>query len=124
MSLFDWLLVAHLFGDFALQADNMAFNKARQWPWMLRHVGCYMIPVTLVIVAYSWTQHISAWWVLLALLFVAGTHIVLDRRTFTLAWMRMVRMSPDHPWLPIVVDQVFHILVLAIVAQVLVTVSG
>ena len=124
MSLFDWLLVAHLFGDFALQADSMASNKEQQWSWMFRHVGCYLIPVTLVIGVFALTQHIPAWWALLALLFITGTHIVLDRRTFTVAWMRLVGASPDHPWLPIVVDQVFHVLTLAIVAQVLVVVSG
>lgn len=124
MSLFDWLLVAHLFGDFALQADSMASNKRQQWPWMLKHVGCYLVPIILVIAAYAWTRRISAGWAVLALLFLAVTHVVLDRRTVTVAWMRLVGMSPDHPWLPVVVDQVFHLLTLAVVAQFLILVSG
>ncbi|NIV40692.1 MAG: DUF3307 domain-containing protein, partial [Anaerolineae bacterium] len=41
MSLFDWLLVGHLVGDFLLQTDGMAKYKADSWTWMLRHVGLY-----------------------------------------------------------------------------------
>ena len=42
MSLFDWLLVGHLVGDFLLQTDRMARYKAQSWSWMLKHVGIYL----------------------------------------------------------------------------------
>jgi hypothetical protein len=37
--------------------------------------------------------------------------------------MRFVGISAELSWLPIVIDQVFHLLILAVVAQVLVLTS-
>lgn len=124
VSLFDWLLVSHLIGDFLLQTDQMAEHKSGQWSWMLAHVGIYMVLVIPVVVGYAWTHHSPAWLVLSVLLFLAGSHVFLDRRGFTVWWMRLVGISPEHPWLPIAVDQVFHVLALTIVAQGLVLASG
>ena len=120
MSLFDWLLVAHLVGDFLLQTDGMAKYKATDWSWMLRHVGTYLIIMTAVLVAYALAHPVPLVLVVALLLFLAATHIVLDRRTFVLWWTGLVGASPEHPWLSIVVDQVFHLLTVAVVAQVLV----
>lgn len=124
MSLFDWLLVAHLVGDFMIQTDSMANHKVEDWPWMLRHVGSYMVIVSGVLLAYSLAHHLPLWQIVLALLFLAATHVLLDRRGFTSRWMRLVGMSPDHPWLNVVIDQVFHILTLALVAQFLTLGTG
>lgn len=124
MSLFDWLLVAHLTGDFLLQTHNMAEYKATDWSWMLKHIAVYMTLMTAVLVGYGWSARVPFWMLMVAWLFLAGTHIVLDRREFTLKWMRITRVSPDHPWMPIMIDQVFHLLVLAATAQVLVLFSG
>ena len=120
MSLFDWLLIGHLVGDFLLQTDSMAMHKGIRWSWMLKHVGLYMVVVGAVLIVYALMHPLPAWLMAASLLFICVTHIVLDRRGFTEWWMRLVRISPDHEWLPVVVDQVFHLLVLAIVAQVLV----
>ncbi len=119
MSLFDWLLAGHLVGDFLLQTDRMAGNKARSWPWMLAHVGCYMASVTLVTLIYSWQHPLSPGRVVAGLLLAAATHVGLDRRDFTAWWMRSVGISQEHPWLAIVIDQVFHVLVLVIAAQIM-----
>jgi hypothetical protein len=124
MSLFDWLLVGHLVGDFLMQTGRMAKYKAQSWPWMLKHVGLYMVVMTAVIGAYALTHPLPLWLVVVMLLFIAGTHIALDRRHFTQSWMRAVGVSTDHPWMPVVVDQVFHLLVLAVAAQVLVMAAG
>ncbi|MEJ2732724.1 MAG: DUF3307 domain-containing protein [Anaerolineae bacterium] len=124
MSLFDWLLVGHLVGDFLMQTERMAEGKVQSWPWMLKHIGLYMAVMTAVIGAYALAHPVSTWLVVLVLLFIAGTHIVLDRRHFTQGWMRLVGVSTDHPWMPTVVDQVFHVLVLAVAAQVLVMAAG
>lgn len=124
MSLFDWLLVGHLVGDFLMQTEMMAKCKVQSWPWMVKHVGRYMAAMMAVIGAYALTHPVPFWLVVVVLLFIAGTHVVLDRRHFTQGWMRLVGVSTDHPWMPIVVDQVFHVLVLAVVAQVLVMVTG
>jgi hypothetical protein len=124
MNLFEWLLVGHLVGDFLLQSDSMADQKGRQWTWMFRHVGAYMLVLTVVLVGYWLAVPLPVWPLAVAWLFLLATHIILDRRSFTQAWMRLVGMSPDHPWLPIVVDQVFHVLTLAVSAQFLVLVTG
>jgi len=123
VSLFDWLLVCHLIGDFLLQTYSMAVGKEQDWSWLLRHVGVYMVLITIVAIHYAVVHHVPAWVVIAALLFVAGTHIILDRRTFTKWWGRHIAKIPDHPWLPIVHDQVFHIVTLAIVAQAMVLAS-
>ena len=120
MSLFDWLLVGHLVGDFLLQTDNMARYKERSWPWMLKHVGAYMAVMVIFIAAYAVSHAVPLWVAGGGLLFIGGTHILLDRRDFTQGWMRIVGISADQSWLSIVVDQTFHLLVLAGVAQILV----
>jgi hypothetical protein len=124
VSLFDWLLVCHLAGDFLLQSNNMAKRKADDWAWMFRHIAAYMVAITIMIVRYTIRHGLPAWLALTALLFVAGTHIILDRRGFTNWWMRRVIKTSDRPWLTIVADQVFHVITLAIVAQVLALARG
>lgn len=124
MSLFDWLLIGHLLGDFVIQNDNIAKNKPQRWPLLLSHVSLYMVVMIPIVVVYAFTHPLPFWLAVSALLFLSGTHIILDRRDFTVRWMRFVGMSPDRIWLSIVVDQIFHLLTLAIVAQVLALASG
>ena len=124
MSLFDWLLIGHMIGDFLIQTDDMAKNKPQRWPPLLGHVGLYMVFITPIVIIYALTHSLPLWLVVAALLFLSGTHVILDRRDFTARWMRFVGMSPDRLLLSMIVDQVFHLLSLAIVAQVLVLVSG
>ena len=124
MSLFDWLLVGHLVGDFLLQTDGMAKYKADSWSWMLRHVGLYLAVMVVVLGAYALSNPVPLWALGLALLFIGVTHIILDRRGFTLGWMRLIGITQDHDWLTIVADQVFHVLVLVVVVQIVTWASG
>jgi len=124
MSLFDWLLVGHLVGDFLLQTDGMAKYKTQSWTWMLRHVGLYLAVMVIVLGVYSLSTPVPLWVLGLSLLFIAATHIVLDRRGFTLAWMRLIGITSDLDWLIIVADQVFHLLVLVVVVQIVIWASG
>jgi hypothetical protein len=124
MNLFDWLVVGHLAGDFLLQSDNMARHKGQQWAWMFWHVSVYMLVLGVVLVGYALSTPVPFVSLFLVWLFLLVSHIVLDRRGFTRCWMRLVGMSPNHSWLPIVVDQVFHILTLAIVAQILAPIAS
>jgi hypothetical protein len=124
MSLFDWLLVGHLVGDFLLQTDGMAKYKAQSWTWMLRHVGLYLAVMVIVLGVYSLSNPVPLWVLGLALLFIGATHIVLDRRGFTLGWMRLIGITSDLDWLTIVADQVFHLLVLVVVVQIVTWASG
>jgi hypothetical protein len=124
MSLFDWLLVGHLVGDFLLQTDGMAKYKADSWSWMLRHVGLYLAVMVVVLGAYALSNPVPFWALGVALLFIGVTHIVLDRRGFTLRWMRLIGITQDLGWLTIVADQVFHLLVLVVVVQIVTWASG
>jgi hypothetical protein len=124
MSLFDWLLVGHLIGDFLLQTDNMARFKAQSWSWMLKHVGLYVGVMSVPIGAYAVNHPVPLWVITLQLLFIGATHVILDRRGFAQWWMQLIGITADREWLSIVVDQVFHLLALAVVAQVLIMVSG
>ena len=120
MSLFDWLLVTHLIGDFVLQTNEMAARKRGQLLWTLRHVAVYLVGVSVVISAYAVRHTVSGILVVLLVLFLGGTHTLLDRTSLVKWVMGGLKSSPDHPWLPIVVDQVMHLFTLAIVAQILV----
>ncbi len=124
MSLFDWLLVGHLVGDFLLQSDRMAQKKVQEISWMLRHVAVYMLVITVVLVAYGLHHPLALGWVVATWLFLTITHVVLDRRRFVACWMGFAGISPEHAWLSVVADQVFHVLTLAVVAQVLALSSG
>jgi len=81
------------------------------------HAGLYMVTITAIIVAYGLSHTLPVWLPITALLFVLVTHLILDRRSFTARWMRLVGASPENPWLPIVVDQIFHLITLALVAR-------
>ena len=124
MSLFDGRLVAQSAGDFLLQTHNMAWRKTQGWAWMPKHIGIYMVGISLVVGAYVLIHHGPAWLFVAAWFFLAGTHILLDRREFTKGWMHLAGMSPKDSWLPIVADQVVHLLTLALVAQALVLVDS
>jgi len=120
MSVFDWLLVAHLVGDFLLQTNEMAWCKSQSWPWLLKHLGTYMAVMAVVLGALAWARSIPLWAAGSVWLLIAVTHAILDRRGFTRWWMRVIGISPEVTWLHIAVDQVFHIVVLAATAQLLV----
>lgn len=124
MSLFDWLLVAHLAADFLVQTDGMAKYKGQDWGWMLKHVGLYMAIMSAVLILYALFHAMPALPVAAGLLFLLVTHVILDRRTFTHWWMRFVGISNDKLWISVVIDQVFHIVTLAIVAQTLALTIG
>ena len=123
MSLFDWLLIAHLLGDLVLQSDEMAERKAKHWPWMFRHVAVYLSGVGLVVCVFSVSHSVPAALAAGVLLFVGMTHAFLDRRGYIGWFMRSTGHLSGHPWLPIVADQVVHLLILAAAAQALVWAS-
>jgi hypothetical protein len=106
------LIVGHLVGDFLVQNDWMARNKTSRTPHCFVHCLFY----TLAIWAFSF------WWMpAWGLAVVFGTHFPIDR--WRLARRYMVHISgqkdfatgPLSPWSIIVVDQVFHLIVLFVV---------
>ncbi len=108
--------LAHLIGDFLIQTEYEATNKPNghfiNWP-LLQHVVKYTLCLTVVIIALG----ASYWWVL----WIFATHYVLDRRVFIVWWRRNIMRSSEESikrdwWLNVVVDQIFHWLVIAVIA--------
>lgn len=101
----DWL-IAHLVGDYLCQNDWMAANKKRRtWPCIV-HVALYTLSVWLF-----------TGWGAIPLAIVAVTHFIQDRTQIVAWWMRINNQSgfaqpPLAPWSCIVVDNVWHLLVL------------
>jgi len=110
MSPFDFLLLAHFLADFPLQNSWMAMNKMAKWFPLIVHSTIYT--ATLGVIAFFGFGGL-AWW---QLLIIFSAHSLLDRRTFVTWWIRHV-MRTDLPWLSIMVDQVFHLTILAVIVQ-------
>lgn len=108
MSSFDILLIAHLVGDYLLQIGWMAANKTKNWLATLAHSAVYTC--TIAVFAALLLKGFSPWG--LALVFIS--HAIIDRRSLTTLWVTTVMNAPDSEkvWLTIVVDQIFHLLVL------------
>lgn len=105
-------IVGHLAGDYLLQNDWQALGKKRSTA--ICSVHCVLWTVS--VVAFSGWWH---WWVFIALF---ATHFVQDRGTLVRKFMRLNRQDgfagpPLGPWSIIAVDNVLHIVTLAIVAK-------
>ncbi|MHA6260080.1 DUF3307 domain-containing protein [Sporosarcina sp. CAU 1771] len=113
MTVFNYLLIGHLVGDFLFQTNWMAINKSTKWVPLLSHCTVYTASLFSLALVGNYVLPIEV----IVLLFVS--HIVLDRRKFVVWWVERIMNSkgPESKWLKIVVDQVFHILILAIVAH-------
>ena len=107
------LIVLHSVGDFLLQTDWMAKEKGKSWLPLVAHVAVWtacMLPAAVWLFDPLW------------LLWLAGTHLVLDGTGFVRWWMTSIKRVPEADlrgaawWLVVVVDQVFHLLTLVPVA--------
>ncbi|WP_170008120.1 DUF3307 domain-containing protein [Bacillus fonticola] len=110
MSQFDLLLIGHFIGDFLLQTSWMAQYKSTKWIPLLTHVTVY---TTIVSLFGFFSGQIS----LLGIAIIFLGHVVLDRKTFVTFWVKNIQGAKDgpvHNWLSIMVDQIFHIILLAI----------
>lgn len=113
MTPFCWFVIAHLVGDFLLQTEFEAMNKANGSFWN-RALFAHVLKYTLCFVPAFVGLHMSLLW--LAPIFLS--HLILDRRWPVLWWRRVVARGSEASikntfWLTIVVDQIFHVLVLA-----------
>lgn len=109
MSLFEWLLVGHLVGDYLLQTRWMADNKADNLVPLLMHCSIYTAAVTALSLLKGGISPVS-----IALILVS--HIFLDKRFFVKFWTLKVTRSEDSAWLKVMVDQSWHIIILAVVS--------
>lgn len=108
-------IVGHLVGDYLLQNDWMAQNKKRATLPCAIH--CLLWTGAVIALSGWWV----VWWVPIILFL---THFIQDRTTIINRWMHLIGQDgfakpPLGPWSIIVVDNVWHILTLAVVAKVL-----
>ena len=112
MSVFNWLLIAHLVGDWLLQTEYEATNKARG-RFCNRALVKHCVVYTLSFVPFFLLLDINMNW--LGLIFVS--HMFIDRRWPVERYIRSVKLTSERtieevPILMLVVDQIFHILIL------------
>ncbi|MBD7906742.1 DUF3307 domain-containing protein [Sporosarcina gallistercoris] len=114
MTLFSYLIVGHLIGDYLLQTRWMAAGKATKWAPLITHCFIYTSVVSVAFLMNSGMIPISA----VVLIFVS--HVILDRRRFVAWWAKTIMgLKDEEPaWLLIIADQIFHIIVLALIAHI------
>lgn len=115
MTPFEYLFIAHLIGDFLFQTKWMAEHKHNRWLPLLSHVSIY----TAVLGTVAWFGFGGLSMLQLGFIFI--THVILDRRTFVTWWTRTVMRDVDDSvgWLKVITDQVFHLIVIAIIVSIL-----
>lgn len=106
MTLFEALILGHLVGDFLLQNHWMADNKATRT--LPRLVHCIVYSIT--VYAFSW---LAGGISLIAVGIILLSHFIIDQRSFIHWWMAAINRTSGMPWLSIVYDQIFHLLILA-----------
>ncbi|MDX1520327.1 MAG: DUF3307 domain-containing protein [Anaerolineae bacterium] len=120
MDTFSWLVVAHLIGDWLLQNHWMANGKHRAFFTTagLTHFTIY----TLTIITVLWlepTTDLTLVSVVRVGLFVFISHWIIDATGLAIYWVRFYRQS-DLVMMRVMVDQVFHVLALVVVASFLI----
>lgn len=113
-------IIGHLVGDYLLQNDWMALNKKKPG-----HIGTAACMLHALLWSISVTMF-SGWWrVYWTQPALFALHYWQDRTNFVLWWMTKVNRQkqfaegPCAPWSVIVVDNVWHILSLYVVARAL-----
>lgn len=120
MSLFDKLLVAHFVGDWLLQTEWQALNKAQNYRALLSHVAVYSTVMlgTTVLAGFE-LQDVRVY---LVFALFALSHAFIDLGWPVVRFMKTFRLIVDRDpvrWLVMAVDQIFHIVVVAIAVFVL-----
>lgn len=101
-----WLLVGHAAGDFLFQNRWMAENKGREMGPLTAHCVVYTIMIALFALPAGGIHYCSV-----AVILVS--HLVLDRRGFASWWASRVTKSGETQWLVVMIDQAWHLVVLA-----------
>lgn len=110
MTPFSFLFLSHLIGDYLFQTSWMAAYKKDRWTALLTH--CFIYTLTVSCIAFFAFGGLS----LFAILFIFVTHVVIDKQYIVQWWVQNVMKPPasEQKWLTIVVDQIFHLIVLGI----------
>lgn len=115
MSIFGWLFLGHLVADWLLQSDWMAIGKRTRlitWPGLI-HYGIYTLIILTIIGVYT-RGSTSLFTLCLIGLLIFLSHWLLDASSLVVRWMRLLGQR-DQLMMRIVVDQIFHLLVLVLI---------
>ncbi len=115
MPLIAWCFMAHLVGDFLFQTEYEALNKAAG-RCLNRALLTHCLKYTLAFTPLCLFGGLA--WPWLAAIFAA--HAFLDRRWPIIWWRRRVIGDSEQAvkatfWLTVVIDQIFHLVVLAVI---------
>ncbi|RLT35427.1 MAG: DUF3307 domain-containing protein [Chloroflexi bacterium] len=117
MTLFEWLLVGHLIGDWVFQNDWMARHKQNGFLNRAILVHCAVYTGVLCLVYFlpgATPRQLST--ALLFAAFVYLSHWLIDATGLASRWMRLFRQT-DAPFIRIAVDQILHVVVLALLVE-------
>lgn len=124
MTIFETLVVAHAIGDWLLQTEWQALNKATNWRALITHVLIYHLMTLLMLVFVHGLSGPPLYYAVAAL---AVTHAILDRQNIVIGFMKVTRLSlkekPEH-WHKIVIDQAIHLVLLGGAALYLYSYAG
>ena len=117
MTLFKWLLVGHLIGDWVFQNDWMArhkqdglFNRA-----ILVHCAIYTVVILLAyFLSAAPPQSLRA--VLRITVFIYVSHWLIDATGLAQRWMRFFGQT-DVLFMRIAVDQILHVIALVMLVE-------
>lgn len=110
-SLLSWLIIGHFVGDFLLQTNWMAFGKTQRFFPLTIHALVYTASVALLSLPAGGLSGQA-----IAIIFIS--HMALDQRSFVRWWVQAVNGKESPGWMNVVVDQTWHLLVLAVVCLV------
>ena len=117
MTVFEWLLVGHLVGDWAFQNEWMVRHKQEGLlnRAVFVHCGVYTVVMLIaLVVATRGSETIvqTAWFGLI----VYVTHWLIDATNVADTWMHVLQQS-NVLFVRIVVDQIFHLLIIALLIE-------
>jgi hypothetical protein len=121
MSMFNWLLIGHLVGDWMLQNDWMARNKQRRWfsPAILVHCTIYTLTLILALWAANRSNSTTPPYLTFSSL-IFLSHWLIDAGQLATRWMRWLHQSHLR-FVQLMVDQTMHLLVLVILVETILT---
>lgn len=121
MTIFEWLLIGHFIGDWAFQNEWMVRHK--QDALFNRAVFIHCVVYTLVLLLIVWwfqPTPLSTTDLIWFSAIVYISHWLIDASNAAFYWMNIFQQS-NVLFVRIVVDQLFHILILALLIEFLLT---
>ncbi len=117
MTLFNWLLLGHLLGDWLFQNDWMAKGKRQSFFNAPILIHCTLYTLLTLLTLLLATRHAPTLPPLLPFIVtIFVSHWLVDASDLVDGWMRLLRQS-NLPAVRLMVDQTLHILVLAVLAD-------